>query len=105
MKLLFRSTGLILAGLGGLSGIAVFVVGFLAYLVRSATKSGNAWVIYDGLGRELESAPWFMRFLWIDMWPGWRWWLLDFVWFWGGLGLAYGVVMLGIMLLAFGRRP
>ena len=92
MKALAGNTCKVLAGL---VAIGVFVVGFLAYFVFSLDPSTHQQV--DGLGRALEPSPWFIRLIFGQerLWPGWGWWLTDFVWFWGGLGIAYGLFQLG----------
>jgi hypothetical protein len=79
----------------GLVGIGILVTGFLAYFVISFDPATRHH--FDGLGRELEPSPWFIRWIFGQDrdWPGWGWWLFDFVWFWGGIAIAYGLVKLG----------
>ena len=85
-----------LVGYMGILIIAVvFVAGFLAYFVRTFDAVGRIW--YDGLGRSLIDTPWFVRFFLGQEhdWPGWQWFLVDFVVFWGGIGIAYWLIQFG----------
>jgi|SRR5882724_3728974 len=72
-----------------LIGIAVFVAAFMAYFVTSMDRSTRQ--ILDGLGRPLAPTPLFFRFfLGADrMWAGVSWFVLDFIWFFGGIYLAF----------------
>lgn len=83
----------VLFGIGVLWIIALFVCGFLAYLVTRREPSG--WV--DGLGRPLTEAPMLARIFFGQerLWPGWSWFAIDLVVFWGSLALVSFI---------FGRR-
>jgi hypothetical protein len=72
-----------------LIGIAVFVAAFMAYFVTSGDRSTRQ--ILDGLGRPLAPTPLFFRFFFgaERMWAGMSWFLLDFIWFFGGIYLAF----------------
>lgn len=67
-------------------GLGVFAAGFLAYFV-SAREDGYR---VDGLGRVLVASPALARvLLGADReWAGGQWFLLDVLWFFGGLSLA-----------------
>lgn len=93
MKWLFAK---VLYGLAAVLGIGVFVIGFFAYFVRSYDPS-TAQLYRDGLGRALELTPWFVRFIFgsDSLWAGWGWFAADFVWFWGGILIAFGLFSLG----------
>ncbi len=78
-------------GIGIAMGVSA--AGFLAYFATSL--EGSYWV--DGLNRVLVGAPWFMRFLfWTDKWAGWQWFIVDLIWFWGGLAFAIAVGWHGV---------
>ncbi len=72
-------------------GIALFVgilgAGFMAYFVTGPGPS-------DGLGRPLTESPLLVRFLFGQdrLWPGYLWFIVDLVVFWGGLGLSFWLV-------------
>ena len=87
-----------LSGLAVIAGISVLLTGFLAYFVRTFNEVTRQF--FDGLGRSLEPAPFIYRFLigTDSLWAGWLWFALDFVWFWAGLALAYGLFRLGAHL-------
>ncbi len=78
--------------------IVGLVLGFLAYFVRSFDRA--AGVYFDGLGRQLELAPSIVRFVFRadTLWPGWGYFALDFVVFWGGVGIGYALVGLASKL-------
>src|SRR6266404_5663786 len=67
--------------------LGVIVTGVLAFFMT--TKESTGWV--DGLGRPLVPAPWLARLVFgaSREWAGWVWFLVDLVWFWGGLGIAF----------------
>jgi len=73
---------------------ALLVAGVLAYFVVSLdTRNGG---IQDGLGRHLEPIPYFVQAL-LPMsgdWPGFMWWAIDMVVFWGGLTFLYQLFQL-----------
>jgi hypothetical protein len=73
----------ILTAITAVWAIALFVWGFLAYIVVSMGPSGPV----DGLGRSLVKAPMLMRiFAGQDrLWPGWFWFVSDLVVFWGSV--------------------
>jgi hypothetical protein len=76
------------------------VLGFLVYFVRSFDKATGAY--FDGLGRKLELSPFFARFIFgaDSLWPGWGYFALDFVVFWGAVGLGYALVNLAAKIEA-----
>ncbi|MCH8916813.1 MAG: hypothetical protein IIC52_02045 [Proteobacteria bacterium] len=82
----------------GIVGIGILVSAVLAYFVVSFDPVTRQ--TFDGLGRELEPSPWFISFIFGQgaNWPGWRWWLADFVVFWGGIGIIAGLANLGSRL-------
>lgn len=86
MKALLRK---ILVPIGVIWFIALFVAGFMAYLVSSAGPDGPC----DGLGRSLTQAPMLMRIFFGQehMWAGWLWFVGDMVVFWGSVALAVNV--------------
>ncbi len=78
--------------------LAGLVIGFLAYFVRSFNQPTRLW--FDGLGRKLENTPFIARFIFgaDSQWAGWGYFVLDFVVFWGGVAIAYGLVTLATKL-------
>ncbi|SRR5258706_11789076 len=72
--------------------IAGLVLGVLAYFVRSFHQATGVWS--DGLGRLLEETPLVARFVFgtESQWAGWGYFALDFVVFWGGIAVAYGLL-------------
>lgn len=74
------------------NAVAVFGLGVFAYFVRSYRE--GVW--FDGLGRRLEDTPFIARFIFgtESQWAGWGFFALDFVVFWGGLAIAYGLATL-----------
>ena len=74
--------------------IAGLIAGVLAYFVRSFHQPTRVW--FDGLGRRLEDAPFIARFVFgaESQWAGWGYFAFDFVVFWGGVALAYGLLTL-----------
>ncbi len=74
------------------------VLGFLAYFVRSFDRVTG--VVIDGLGRQLELAPFVARFVFgtDSLWAGWGYFVLDMVVFWGGVGVASVLVGLASKL-------
>lgn len=71
------------------AGIAlgVIITGLLAYFI--VAKDSTSWV--DGLGRSLVPAPWPARLIFgaSKEWAGWSWFLVDLLWFWGGIWVAF----------------
>lgn len=69
--------------------LTVLVVAFLAYFIRSVDVDNG--LVYDGLGRLLSQPPvWASIFLTSEhSWAGLGWHVLDIVWFFGGLFIAY----------------
>lgn len=68
--------------------ISLIITAFMAYFMF--TVDTNAGVTYDGLGRPLTEPPfWISIIVYEDRWPGFWWWILDKIWFFGGLYLAY----------------
>jgi hypothetical protein len=76
------------------------VLGFLAYFVRSFDRATG--VYFDGLGRQLELTPFIVRFVFgtDSLWPGWGYFALDMVVFWGAVGVGYALVGLASKLEA-----
>lgn len=66
--------------------IALFIAGFLAYMVSSSGPGGP----HDGLGRPLSVSPWAMRFFFGQdhLWAGWGWFVGDMAIFWGSIALG-----------------
>ncbi|MBT7932504.1 MAG: hypothetical protein HN640_03290 [Gammaproteobacteria bacterium] len=75
----------------GLIIISVFVLAFYAYMIRSV----DGGIIYDGLGRQLNFVPLFARFFVPDsLWAGFGWYVIDFIIFFGGIGIAVFLISL-----------
>ena len=91
LRRLFSATLYVVAATIGLS---VLVVGVLAYFVTS--YGSETGMVLDGLGRFLEPAPFIAQFVFGSdrLWPGWGWFVIDLVWFWGGVGCAAGLCSL-----------
>jgi hypothetical protein len=78
--------------------IAVFIAGFVAYMIVSFDPATGAY--FDGFGRRLTDAPLIARLIFAeesDSWPGWGWFIADMVFFWTGVGV-------GAMLIQYGFR-
>jgi len=77
---------------------AAFCAAFPAYFMRKLDPVFHVW--RDGWGRELESAPWVMRFAFgVDHeWAGPGWFAGDMLIFWGGLALGFQLVRYGFKL-------
>lgn len=72
-----------------LLGSCVAIGAFMAYFMRSVdTQKG---IVYDGLGRVLTEPPLWASFLITseNSWAGLGWHLLDVIWFFGGLFIAF----------------
>ena len=69
--------------------LGVIITALLAYFV--VAKDSTSWT--DGLGRSLVPAPWLARLIFgaSKEWAGWSWFLVDLVWFWGGIWLAFSL--------------
>lgn len=82
---------------GAILVLALLIMGFFAYFVRSVDPVTHVW--YDGLGRRLSDAPLIARLIFGSErdWAGWTWFLVDMVVFWGGFGIA-------VLLCQFGFR-
>lgn len=91
MKLLAQKASGFLAAL---SGIVFMVYGFLVYFVRHRDPSTG--VIRDGLGREMDLPPFFIRRVlnWAELWPGFWPFLFDMIILFGlmGLVLVFGYI-------------
>jgi hypothetical protein len=75
----------------GLIIISIFILGFYAYMIRSV----DGGIIYDGLGRQLSLVPLFARFFVPDsLWAGFGWYVIDFIIFFGGIGIAVFLISL-----------
>lgn len=83
----------------GFLGIAIIVciliAGIIAYFIFSFDPQTH--VTYDGFGRQLYESPWLMRILLGEdrLWPGWLWFFLDMVIFWGGVGVGWSLISWG----------
>src|SRR5438046_554143 len=77
-----------------LEGLALFVLGFLAYFTRSLDIQTNLW--RDGLGRPLVDTPPIARFFFgaDSQWAGWAQFGLEMVIFWAGIGVGYLLIQL-----------
>ena len=89
----------LVAWTGGLIMLGTFGAAFMAYFTFSIDPATGA--VYDGLGRRLSAdvpflVRWFLEFS-SGGWVGWRWFVADFVWFWGGMAA-------GFMVLSWGTR-
>ena len=69
--------------------LTVVIVGFVAYFMGSIDIENE--VVYDGLGRVLSEPPLWAQILITPepVWAGLVWHLIDIVWFFGGLFVAY----------------
>jgi len=78
----------------GVVAIAVVVAAFKAYFLRSVDLKNQ--IVYDGLGRVLSEPPLWAKFLITDekAWAGLGWHLIDIIWFFGGLYLAFWIYSL-----------
>jgi amino acid transporter len=68
-------------------GVALFAAGFMAYFIR--TFDPETGITSDGLGRMLLPTPWIAKFVFGEDsdWAGWAWFGMDFVIFWGVIGI------------------
>lgn len=75
--------------------VVVFIAGFMAYFVTSVDPVTHQ--MSDGFGRELVESPMLVRFLFGQerLWVGWLWFVVDFIVFWGGMGLGFFLVTFG----------
>lgn len=80
--------------LAGVVAIAVVVAAFKAYFLRIADLKNQ--IVYDGLGRVLSEPPLWAKFLITDekVWAGLGWHLIDIIWFFGGLYIAFWIYSL-----------
>ncbi len=69
-------------------GIVALIYGALSYFFRSVGPNNT---VFDGLGRQLDIAPFLVRLLYMNdtLWPGFYWAVFDWAFFFGLLGLAY----------------
>ena len=76
----------------GTGGIGFLILGFLAYFVSSFDKSKG--IMHDGLGRVLFESPFIVRFIFGQerLWPGWSWFIIDMIIFWGGIAIGYWLI-------------
>ena len=74
-----------------LVAIALLILGFLAYFVSSFDKASGTWS--DGLGRTLVQTPALIRLVFGEerLYPGWKWFILDMIVFWGVI--AFGAYL------------
>lgn len=76
-------------------GIGVLYYTFIAYFVFSV-KDGYQ---YDGLNRLLYEPPWFVNLVYPGMqFPGYGYFVLDLVVFWGGVAIFYGLINIYLKL-------
>lgn len=82
---------MLLYGVAAVLLIAILVVVFLAYFVTSFDRVTGAWK--DGLGRTLVPAPYIAQLVFgVDRaWPGWGWFGVDLVVFWGTIASAFWI--------------
>ena len=87
-----KQTAKLLYGVVIAEAVIGLVLGFLAYFVRSFDKATGTY--FDGLGRHLDLAPFFIRFVfWNDsLWAGWNYFALDMVVFWSGIGIGSAIL-------------
>jgi TM2 domain-containing membrane protein YozV len=92
-----KAIGKIMYGLGFLIGVALFIIGFLAYFITSSRNG----VIIDGLGRPLSESPLLIRIIFGQdrLWAGFGWFILELLIFWCGVGLIYLFISNGFKLL------
>ncbi len=76
-------------------GISAFVLGFMAYFVKSINNTSG--IFYDGFGRQLYEAPTLLQIILPiePMWAGFVWFILDLIVFFGLLVSAY--YLFGVM--------
>lgn len=81
--------------LSGSIALSVLVVALMAYMMRTADIKNHK--IYDGLGRELTEPPiWAQLFITSEhSWAGLGWHVIDIIWFFGGLFIAYKIYEYG----------
>ncbi|MFC1578415.1 hypothetical protein ACFL36_05325 [Thermodesulfobacteriota bacterium] len=72
--------------------ICFLVLGFMAYFVSSFDKTKG--MMSDGLGRVLYESPFIVRFIFGEgrLWPGWGWFAIDMIVFWGGIAIGYWLI-------------
>ena len=77
--------------LAGVITIAVLVTAFKAYFLRSVDLKNQ--IVYDGLNRVLSEPPMLAQIFITEenVWAGIGWHLIDIVWFFGGLFLAFSL--------------
>ena len=80
--------------ISGAIAVGVLVTAFRAYFLRSVDSKNQ--IAYDGLGRVLSEPPMWAKFLITDekVWAGIGWHLIDTLWFFGGLFLAFWIYYL-----------
>lgn len=90
MRKVIGALGLLLIG-------AILVAAFLAYFVVGFDQTSRTWS--DGLGRQLSKSPAVVSWLFDQgEWPGLRWFLADFLIFWGGGAIAVLMMRWGFKL-------
>jgi hypothetical protein len=83
----------------GYLGVAIIIceiiAAFIAYFVVSSDS--HTGMTFDGLGRQLRESPILMRLIFGQdrLWPGWKWFALDLIIFWGGIVSGVGLVKFG----------
>ena len=76
----------------GIIAITVVYLAFKAYFARQVVTSEDGLLkkTLDGLGRELSNVPFPATLIVSDpQWAGFGWFIIDFIVFFGGLGLAF----------------
>lgn len=88
----------LLYGIVVIEAVVGLGLGFMAYFVRSFDRATG--IVFDGLGRQLELSPFLARFIFgaESLWPGWGYFALDFVVFWGGIAVGAALVNLASKL-------
>jgi len=77
-----------------LYGVAIFIIGFMAYFMRTFDPVNHLW--YDGLGRLMLPTPMIARFIFSEdsEWAGWGWFAVDVVAFWSSVAILVGLITL-----------
>lgn len=67
--------------------LSVLIAAFMAYFMRSVSEGQ----VFDGLGRPLSEPPLWAKFFLTgeSSWAGFGWHVIDIIWFFGGIAIAY----------------
>jgi hypothetical protein len=83
----------------GYLGVAIIIceiiAAVIAYFVVSVDP--HTGMTFDGFGRQLSESPILMRLIFGQdrLWPGWKWFVLDLIIFWGGIVSGINVAKFG----------